>query len=105
MRKALRTTHDIDADAPEKSAAGQEMLTRLTVSVEAAVKVGALRQYGCSATTALSIWAAITGLVTLRLVYPSFPRPPEDAHIEATLDMIFHGCARSAEGAKASPPI
>jgi hypothetical protein len=28
----------------------------------------------------------------LRLAYPELPWPPEDKHVETTLDMIFHGC-------------
>ena len=37
--------------------------------------------------------AFLAGFVALRLTYPDFPWPPQDEHIQATLDMIFHGCA------------
>jgi len=38
------------------------------------------------------MWAMVSGPVALRLAYPELPWPPEDKHVETTLDMIFHGC-------------
>jgi len=48
------------------------------------------------ATSSLTLSARASGsncgVVSLRLAYPDFPWPPEEEHIEATLDMIFNGC-------------
>lgn len=100
MRKALRPREAGDRGA-DRCLDGDALLARLTRCAEAAVKQGSMRQFGCPATTALAIWGAISGLVTLRLVYPEFPWPPEDEHIDATLDMIFNGCG-SAKPVEAS---
>jgi len=104
MRRALRPCEVGSRDAADKCDEGNGLLTRLTQGVEAAVKQGSMRQYGCPATTALAIWGAMSGLITLRLVYPKFPWAAEDDRIEATLDMIFSGCgAKSAEAGENEP--
>ena len=79
---------------------GRHLLDRLSQGIEKAAQAGAVRRVNCANTTALSIWAAVSGLVTLRLVYPNFPWPPEDKHIAMTLDMIFNGCAAAKAAAK-----
>lgn len=103
MRRALRPCAVDGRDPVDKcEEEGNGLLTRLTQSVETAVKQGSMRQFGCPATTALAIWGAVSGLITLRLVYPEFPWAAEDERIEATLDMVFNGCgsAKSAAATK-----
>lgn len=89
MRRAMQPRPD-EPTGGESS--GRKLLARLVERVEAGVKAGSLREFGCCNTTALSVWSAAAGIVSLRLAYPDFPWPPEEEHIEATLDMIFNGC-------------
>jgi len=100
MRRALMggcAPDDLLVVAPDF---GGHLLERLAQGIEKAAQAGAVRRVNCAYTTALSIWAAVSGLVTLRLVYPNFPWPPEDKHIAMTLDMIFNGCAAAKASAK-----
>lgn len=91
MRRALLRYPPEDPAIVRDS--GRRLLDRLAKDIETAAQAGAVRRVNCAYTTAMSIWAAVSGLVTLRLVYPNFPWPPEDKHIAMTLDMIFNGCA------------
>ena len=90
MRKALRPC--VAEDKSTVAVEGRNLLERLSSAVAAAQASGALRPCNPEL-TALSIWASLSGFVALRLTYPDFPWPPQDEHIQATLDMIFHGCA------------
>ena len=90
MRRAMRAGSQELADSP-----GRKLLERLAERVKAGVKAGSVREIHCCHTTALSMWSAAAGIVSLRLAYPDFPWPPEEEHIEATLDMIFNGCGRA----------
>ena len=94
MRKALRPC--VAEDKSPIAVEGKKLLERLAARVAAAQEAGLLRP--CAAElTALSIWASLSGFVALRLTYPDFPWPPQDQHIHATLDMIFHGCAKEED--------
>ena len=52
------------------------------------------------------MWAAVSGPVALRLAFPDLRWPPEDEHVQATIDMIIQGCdGRGQKGpAKALEP-
>ena len=89
LRKALSPC----AEDEHMLAPGKTMLKRLTNRVEQAVKIGAVRCLGSNQATALSVWAAISGMVALRLRFPEFPWPPVGEHVEAMTDMIMNGCA------------
>jgi len=88
LRKALNPS----AEDEIMLAPGKTLLLRLTGSVEEAVKAGSMRCLGSNQATALSVWAAVSGMVALRLRYPKFPWPPADEHIEAMADLIMNGC-------------
>jgi AcrR family transcriptional regulator len=89
MRRALRGCPSTDDGSLELC---RNLLGRLVEAAEKASKAGQLR-FPCSAEKiALSMWAMVSGPVALRLAYPELPWPPEDKHVETTLDMIFHGC-------------
>jgi AcrR family transcriptional regulator len=89
LRKALKPC----AEDEIMLAPGKTLLTRLTRRVEEAVKTGSVRCVGSNQATALSIWAAISGMVALRLRYPEFPWPTASEHIEVMADLIMNGCA------------
>jgi AcrR family transcriptional regulator len=48
------------------------------------------------------IWAAVHGLISLRIHHPRFPWPPLEAHVAALLSLVEHGLAGAA--APAAPP-
>ncbi len=93
-RKAMNTCES--ACSQQSPSEGRKLLERLVFGVEEVARSGELRQYDSASTMALSIWAAISGLVSLRLTYRDFPWPPRDEHIESMLDMIFYGCVEKA---------
>jgi AcrR family transcriptional regulator len=91
MRRALRPCQSADDGAPGLC---RNLLGQLAEWAEKALNAGQLR-FPCSTETmALSMWAMVSGPVALRLAYPELRWPPEDKHVETTLDMIFHGCDR-----------
>jgi AcrR family transcriptional regulator len=92
LRKALKPC----AEDEIMLAPGKTLLTRLTRRVEEAVKAGSVRCLGSNQATALSVWAAVSGMVALRLRYPEFPWPQAGEHIEAMADLIMNGCASRA---------
>jgi hypothetical protein len=91
MRRALRSSSSADDGAPGLC---RNLLGRFVEWAEKASNAGQLRFPCSSETIALSMWAMVSGPVALRLAYPDLPWPPEDKHVETTLDMIFHGCDR-----------
>ncbi len=97
LRRALKPC----AEAAHVLAPGETLLARLTGRIAEAAEAGALRCLGSPQATALSVWAAMSGMIGLRLRYPDFPWPPVDEHIEAMAELILHGCEKG--GAEASP--
>ena len=47
---------------------------------------------------ALTVWAAVHGIVSLRVAKPSFEWPPIDEQIDRMLDLITTGLATSSDG-------
>jgi AcrR family transcriptional regulator len=92
LRRALKPC----VEAAQAQAPSKTLLARLTRGVEEAVAVGALRCLGSPQATALSVWAAMSGMIGLRLRYPDFPWPPVSEHIETMAELILHGCAATA---------
>ena len=90
LRRALKPC----AEAAHVLAPGETLLNRLTGRIAEAAEAGALRCLGSPQATALSVWAAMSGMIGLRLRYPDFPWPPVGEHIEAMAELILHGCSR-----------
>ena len=44
------------------------------------------------------IWAAVHGLISLRIHHPGFPRPPLDRHVNALLSLLDRGL-------RGAPPV
>jgi AcrR family transcriptional regulator len=89
LRRALKPC----VEAAHVLAPGETLLARLTGSIEAGKAKGAMRCLGSPQATALSVWAAMSGMIGLRLRYPDFPWPPVAEHVEAMAELILHGCA------------
>jgi len=89
LRKALKPCSEDE----HMLAYGKTMLARLTRRVEAVVQMGGVRSLGSNQSTALSVWAAVSGMVSLRLRFPELPWPPVAEHVEAMADLIINGCA------------
>jgi AcrR family transcriptional regulator len=98
LRKALKPC----LEDQRMLAASRTMLARLTHRVEAAVLAGGVRCMGSHQTTALSVWAAVSGMVSMRMRFPEFPWPPVAEHVEAMADLILNGCAAKS-GTPAHP--
>ena len=92
LRKALRPF----VEDEQMLSAGRSMLVRLTKRVEAAVQVGGVRCMGSSQATALSLWASVSGMVSMRMRFPEFPWPPVADHVDAMADLMMNGCATYA---------
>jgi len=90
LRRALKPC----AEAAHVLAPGETLLVRLTGRIAEAAEAGALRCLGSPQATALSVWAAMSGMIGLRLRYPDFPWPPVDEHVDAMAELILHGCSR-----------
>jgi len=101
MRRGLRNTPTPGDDGPSLC---NGVLRRLADWAKLAADAGEL-QFDCSLdTVALTMWAAASGPVALRLAYPELPWPPEDEQIDAILQMIFRGCDRRSEQARQDGP-
>ena len=95
LRRALKRC----PEAAVAAESGETLLKRLTDSIAQATEAGALRCLGSPQATALSVWAAMSGMIGLRLRYPDFPWPPVDEHIGAMAELILNGCSRERESA------
>lgn len=98
----LRDGHRKATYAPED---GQELPVGLQVfaamegRVVAGLATGALRSANDSGRgTAQALWAAIHGLVALRLAYPEFGWIPEADLISLQTDMLLHGLLAPGSG-------
>jgi AcrR family transcriptional regulator len=97
MRKSLRPC---PSDDDTRFATRDGLLERLAKRFEEAAKAGLARDAWRSDAAALAMWAAVSGPVALRLAFPDLHWPPEDEHVNATIDMIIRGCdGRSQKGA------
>ena len=89
MRKSLRPCPNEDDN---RFAARDGLLERLAKRFEEAQQVGLARATWRPEEAALAMWAAVSGPVALRLAFPDLHWPPEDEHVDATVDMIIQGC-------------
>jgi AcrR family transcriptional regulator len=91
MRRALR---NCPSAADDTTRPCRTLLRRLAERAKQASDAGEL-QYPCSLEeAALAMWAAVSAPVALRVAYPELPWPPEDKHVETTLDMLSNACIR-----------
>jgi len=96
MRKSLRACPSDD----NRFATRDGLLERLAKRFEAAAAARLVRDNWRPDAAALAMWAAVSGPVALRLAFPDLHWPPEDEHVQATIDMIIQGCDnRSQNGA------
>ena len=95
MRKSLRPCPSDD----NRFATRDGLLERLAKRFEAAAAARLVRDNWRPEAAALAMWAAVSGPVALRLAFPDLHWPPEDEHVQATIDMIIQGCDnRSQKG-------
>jgi AcrR family transcriptional regulator len=73
---------------------GDALFDALKTRIEQGVAAGKLRCLKTGLAAAQSVWAAIHGLVALRLAYPDFDWIPVDELIDAHVDMLLHGIVR-----------
>jgi AcrR family transcriptional regulator len=96
MRKSVRPCPSDD----DRFAARDGLLARLAERFKEAAQAGLARDSWPPEAAALAMWAAVSGPVALRLSFPDLNWPPEDEHVQATIDMIIQGCdGRSQKGA------
>jgi AcrR family transcriptional regulator len=80
----------------ESSPVGDALFNVLSSRIEQGVASGKLRCLGSARAAAQSVWAAVHGLVALRLAYPDFDWVPVEEQIEGHLDMLLHGLIKTA---------
>ena len=88
LKRALKPC----AEAAHVLAPGETLLARLTGRIEAGAAVRTMRCLGPPQATALSVWAAMSGMVGLRLRFPDLPWPPVAEHVETMAELILGGC-------------
>ncbi len=89
LRDGHRKTDDVDH---KESPVGKALFVALANRIAEGVAAGKIRNMGQSAESiAQSVWAAIHGLVSLRLAYPDFDWPPVDDQVALHIDMLLRG--------------
>jgi AcrR family transcriptional regulator len=96
LRDGRRKTR---ADLHQHNPIGDALFDALQARIEQGVASGRLRCLKTSLAAAQSVWAAVHGLVALRLAYPDFDWIPVDEQIEAHVDMLLHGIVKTGSGA------
>jgi AcrR family transcriptional regulator len=79
---------------------GDALFDALKARIDQGVACGALRCLKSSLGAAQCIWAAIHGLVALRLAYPDFDWIAVDELIDTHVDMLLHGVLCGSNEAK-----
>jgi AcrR family transcriptional regulator len=104
MRRAARRKIG-DPPGSERAQLGDALFDGLKRRIQLGVANGQFQCAKGEKLTALAIWAAMHGLVSLRLAYPNFDWPPVDEQIAALVDMILLGVtsARGAARHEAAP--
>jgi AcrR family transcriptional regulator len=99
------------AKAHSHNPIGDALFDALKTRIEQGVAAGKLRCLKTGLAAAQSVWAAIHGLVALRLAYPDFEWIPVDELIDAHVDMLLHGIVhaggegRSKTAGEAQAPV
>jgi AcrR family transcriptional regulator len=88
----LRDARKIDpALSKEHNPVGDALFNALKSRIEQGVASGKLRCLKTGRAAAQSVWAAMHGLVALRLAFPDFDWVPVDEQIDGHVDIILHG--------------
>jgi AcrR family transcriptional regulator len=91
LRDGQRKADGVDHKA---SPVGKALFVAMANRIAEGIAAGKIRSIGKSAEDlAQSVWAAIHGLVALRLAYPDFDWPPIDDQIALHIDMLLRGLA------------
>ena len=99
MRRAVRRKTG-ELVGPEPVQDGDALFNGLLRRIQRGVASGQFRCPKGERETALSVWAAMHGLVALRLAYPHFDWPPVDAQIAAHVELILNGISFARNAAK-----
>jgi len=75
----------------EHNPVGDALFNALKSRIEQGVASGKLRCLKTGRAAAQSVWAAMHGLVALRLAFPDFDWVPVEEQIESHVDIILHG--------------
>jgi AcrR family transcriptional regulator len=70
---------------------GDALFDVLQSRIEQGVAEGKFRCLATARAAAQSVWAAVHGLVALRLAYPDFDWVPVEEQIDGHVDMLLHG--------------
>ena len=102
MLRDARRKADV-AFSQEHNPVGDALFNALKSRIEQGVASGKLRCLKTGRTAAQSVWAAMHGLVALRLAFPDFDWAPVDEQIDGHVDILLHGIIGSA-GRQPKPP-
>jgi len=94
----LRDARKIDpALSKEHNPVGEALFNVLKSRIEQGVASGKLRCLKTGRAAAQSVWAAMHGLVALRLAFPDFDWVPVDEQIDGHVDILLHGIIGTAD--------
>ncbi len=83
------------------SPVGKALFVAMANRIGEGIEAGKIRSMGKTAEgVAQSVWAAIHGLVALRLAYPDFDWLPIDDQIDLHIDMLLRGLVVADDDAK-----
>src|SRR5579863_10438478 len=85
----------VPLEAHQHNPIGDALFNALRTRIEQGVASGKLRCPRTGLAAAQSVWAAIHGLVALRLAYPDFDWIPVDEQIDVHVDMLLRGLVRT----------
>jgi AcrR family transcriptional regulator len=88
----------------EHNPVGEALFNALVSRIEQGVDSGKLRCLKTGRAAAQSVWAAMHGLVALRLAFPDFGWAPLDEQIDGHVDMLLHGILGKGAGREAPTP-
>jgi AcrR family transcriptional regulator len=95
LRDARRKTDA--AFSKEHNPVGDALFNVLKSRIEQGVASGKLRCLKTGRAAAQSVWAAMHGLVALRLAFPDFDWVPVDEQIDGHVDILLHGIIGTAD--------
>jgi AcrR family transcriptional regulator len=99
MRGAVRRKADgVAASKPVR--VGDALFNGLLHRIQLGVALGQFRCAKGERDMALAVWAAMHGLVSLRIANPDFDWPPVDAQIAAHVELILNGIAGARSAMK-----
>jgi AcrR family transcriptional regulator len=87
----------------EHNPVGDALFNVLVSRIEQGVASGKLRCLKTGRSAAQSVWAAMHGLVALRLAFPEFGWAPIDEQIDSHVDMLLHGIIGKPAGREPKP--